>query len=127
MFYYFYFYQEMRFPRPIINSLKKKGIVHPTPIQIQGLPAVWVQSWANTINHHLVINTTNTGFVIVSTTDIIINIIVINSFMCSPSPWWSLFWLLQMFIRNLQVLSCVLSARGTFILYLIFIFNDFRF
>ncbi|XP_031563037.1 probable ATP-dependent RNA helicase DDX41 [Actinia tenebrosa] len=33
-------FKEMRFPRPIINALKKKGIVHPTPIQIQGLPAV---------------------------------------------------------------------------------------
>ncbi|KXJ28183.1 probable ATP-dependent RNA helicase DDX41 [Exaiptasia diaphana] len=33
-------FKEMKFPRPIINALKKKGIVHPTPIQIQGLPAV---------------------------------------------------------------------------------------
>ncbi|KAK3751354.1 hypothetical protein QZH41_009312, partial [Actinostola sp. cb2023] len=33
-------FKEMKFPRVIINALKKKGIVHPTPIQIQGLPAV---------------------------------------------------------------------------------------
>ncbi len=26
----------------ILKGLKKKGIVHPTPIQIQGIPTVWV-------------------------------------------------------------------------------------
>lgn len=31
---------EMKFPKSIIHSLKKKGITEPTPIQIQGLPAV---------------------------------------------------------------------------------------
>ncbi|KAL8624109.1 DEAD (Asp-Glu-Ala-Asp) box polypeptide 41 [Nucella lapillus] len=33
-------FQEMRFPLPIIEALKKKGIEKPTPIQIQGIPAV---------------------------------------------------------------------------------------
>ncbi|XP_076437039.1 putative ATP-dependent RNA helicase DDX41 isoform X2 [Babylonia areolata] len=33
-------FQEMRFPPPIIEALKKKGIEKPTPIQIQGIPAV---------------------------------------------------------------------------------------
>ncbi|XP_041371297.1 probable ATP-dependent RNA helicase DDX41 isoform X2 [Gigantopelta aegis] len=33
-------FREMKFPKPILNGLKKKGIVNPTPIQIQGLPAV---------------------------------------------------------------------------------------
>jgi len=32
--------QEMRFPKTILNSLKKRGISKPTPIQIQGLPVV---------------------------------------------------------------------------------------
>ncbi|EDO28966.1 predicted protein, partial [Nematostella vectensis] len=32
--------EEMKFPRPILAALKKKGITHPTPIQVQGLPAV---------------------------------------------------------------------------------------
>jgi ATP-dependent RNA helicase DDX41 len=30
----------MKFPKPILDSLKEKGINKPTPIQIQGLPAV---------------------------------------------------------------------------------------
>jgi len=30
----------MKFPRPIINTLKQKGITRPTPIQIQGIPVV---------------------------------------------------------------------------------------
>ena len=34
--------QEMKFPKVILNGLKKKGIVHPTPIQIQGLPVMSV-------------------------------------------------------------------------------------
>ena len=34
--------QEMKFPKVILNGLKKKGIVHPTPIQIQGLPVMLV-------------------------------------------------------------------------------------
>lgn len=33
-------FQEMKFPRAIINALKKKGIKEPTPIQVQGIPAV---------------------------------------------------------------------------------------
>ena len=32
--------QDMKFPKVILSSLKKKGIQKPTPIQIQGLPAV---------------------------------------------------------------------------------------
>jgi ATP-dependent RNA helicase DDX41 len=35
-------FKEMKFPKVILNSLKKKGIVHPTPIQIQGLPVMSV-------------------------------------------------------------------------------------
>jgi len=31
-------FQEMRFPPAAINGLRAKGITHPTPIQIQGLP-----------------------------------------------------------------------------------------
>ena len=34
------YHQEMKFPRPILHTLKRKGIVHPTPIQIQGMPTV---------------------------------------------------------------------------------------
>ncbi|XP_064604084.1 probable ATP-dependent RNA helicase DDX41 isoform X2 [Liolophura sinensis] len=33
-------FREMRFPKPILNGLKRKNIVRPTPIQIQGLPTV---------------------------------------------------------------------------------------
>ncbi|XP_055333545.1 probable ATP-dependent RNA helicase DDX41 [Paramacrobiotus metropolitanus] len=33
-------FEEMKFPKPIISALKKKGIVKPTPIQMQGLPTV---------------------------------------------------------------------------------------
>jgi ATP-dependent RNA helicase DDX41 len=33
-------FKEMKFPPPVIKALKKKGISHPTPIQIQGIPAV---------------------------------------------------------------------------------------
>ncbi|KAL4231239.1 DEAD (Asp-Glu-Ala-Asp) box polypeptide 41 [Mactra antiquata] len=33
-------FREMKFPKPILHGLKKKGIIHPTPIQIQGIPAV---------------------------------------------------------------------------------------
>ena len=33
-------FQDMKFPKPIISALKKKGIVKPSPIQIQGIPAV---------------------------------------------------------------------------------------
>ena len=36
-------FREMKFPKAIINGLKKKGITHPTPIQIQGLPTVYVE------------------------------------------------------------------------------------
>jgi ATP-dependent RNA helicase DDX41 len=31
-------FQEMKFPKPIISVLRKRGIASPTPIQIQGLP-----------------------------------------------------------------------------------------
>ena len=40
LFFFFFFLQEMKFPRPIITALKKKGITMPTPIQIQGIPTV---------------------------------------------------------------------------------------
>ena len=30
----------MKFPDPILNELKRKGIARPTPIQIQGLPVI---------------------------------------------------------------------------------------
>lgn len=33
-------FRAMKFPEPILSALKKKGITHPTPIQIQGLPTV---------------------------------------------------------------------------------------
>lgn len=33
-------FKEMKFPRAILNSLRRKGITKPTPIQMQGLPAV---------------------------------------------------------------------------------------
>ncbi|XP_076317027.1 ATP-dependent RNA helicase abstrakt [Tachypleus tridentatus] len=33
-------FKEMKFPRPILNGLKRKGINKPTPIQMQGLPSV---------------------------------------------------------------------------------------
>ncbi|XP_069139042.1 probable ATP-dependent RNA helicase DDX41 [Argopecten irradians] len=33
-------FKEMKFPKAILNGLKKKGITKPTPIQIQGIPAV---------------------------------------------------------------------------------------
>jgi len=33
-------FKEMRFPDPVIEALKAKGIRKPTPIQIQGIPAV---------------------------------------------------------------------------------------
>ena len=34
------YFKEMKFPCTIIHALKHKGIVKPTPIQIQGIPAV---------------------------------------------------------------------------------------
>lgn len=33
-------FDEMKFPKVLIKSLNKKGIVKPSPIQIQGLPVV---------------------------------------------------------------------------------------
>ncbi|KAA8589088.1 hypothetical protein FQN60_010433 [Etheostoma spectabile] len=33
-------FREMKLPPAILKGLKKKGIVHPTPIQIQGIPTV---------------------------------------------------------------------------------------
>ena len=35
-------FKEMKFPQAILDSLKKKGITKPTPIQVQGLPTVLV-------------------------------------------------------------------------------------
>ncbi|XP_057772789.1 DEAD-box ATP-dependent RNA helicase 35 [Salvia miltiorrhiza] len=33
-------FKDMRFPQPILKKLKAKGIVQPTPIQVQGLPVI---------------------------------------------------------------------------------------
>lgn len=33
-------FKEMRIPYPILKKLKLKGLVHPTPIQMQGIPAI---------------------------------------------------------------------------------------
>lgn len=33
-------FKDMRFPEPILMKLKAKGIVQPTPIQVQGLPVI---------------------------------------------------------------------------------------
>lgn len=33
-------FEDMKFPRPVIDALREKGIKKPTPIQIQGLPVV---------------------------------------------------------------------------------------
>ncbi|KAL0342136.1 UNVERIFIED_CONTAM: DEAD-box ATP-dependent RNA helicase 35 [Sesamum calycinum] len=33
-------FKDMRFPEPILKKLKAKGIVQPTPIQVQGLPVI---------------------------------------------------------------------------------------
>ena len=33
-------FREMKFPKAMLTALKKKGITNPTPIQIQGLPAM---------------------------------------------------------------------------------------
>jgi ATP-dependent RNA helicase DDX41 len=33
-------FKDMRFPKPILDALKAKGISRPTPIQVQGLPVV---------------------------------------------------------------------------------------
>ncbi|CAL0311221.1 unnamed protein product [Lupinus luteus] len=33
-------FKEMRFPEPVLSKLKAKGIVQPTPIQVQGLPVI---------------------------------------------------------------------------------------
>ncbi|KAJ7568282.1 hypothetical protein O6H91_01G025800 [Diphasiastrum complanatum] len=33
-------FKDMRFPEPIVKKLKSKGITRPTPIQVQGLPAI---------------------------------------------------------------------------------------
>lgn len=35
-------FKEMKFPVGILSGLKEKGIYRPTPIQIQGLPTVYV-------------------------------------------------------------------------------------
>ncbi|KAK7337773.1 hypothetical protein VNO77_18360 [Canavalia gladiata] len=33
-------FKDMRFPEPVLKRLKAKGIVQPTPIQVQGLPVI---------------------------------------------------------------------------------------
>ena len=33
-------FHEMKFPQPILDALKKKGIIKPTAIQVQGLPTM---------------------------------------------------------------------------------------
>lgn len=33
-------FKDMRFPEPVLKKLKAKGIVQPTPIQVQGLPVI---------------------------------------------------------------------------------------
>ncbi|ESQ27085.1 hypothetical protein EUTSA_v10018325mg [Eutrema salsugineum] len=33
-------FKDMKFPRPVLETLKEKGIVQPTPIQVQGLPVI---------------------------------------------------------------------------------------
>nr|XP_016448008.1 PREDICTED: DEAD-box ATP-dependent RNA helicase 35-like isoform X2 [Nicotiana tabacum] len=33
-------FKDMRFPEPILKKLKARGIVQPTPIQVQGLPII---------------------------------------------------------------------------------------
>ncbi|CAH9082135.1 unnamed protein product [Cuscuta epithymum] len=33
-------FEDMKFPEPILQKLRGKGILHPTPIQMQGLPVV---------------------------------------------------------------------------------------
>ena len=33
-------FQSMKFPHPILKSLEKLGVIHPSPIQMQGLPIV---------------------------------------------------------------------------------------
>ena len=38
----FFLFQDMKFPKSIIQAMKEKGIVRPTPIQMQGLPALLV-------------------------------------------------------------------------------------
>jgi len=35
-------FKDLRFPKPILQKLKDKGIKNPTPIQIQGLPVAYV-------------------------------------------------------------------------------------
>ncbi len=33
-------FREMKFPQPVLEALKQKGITKPTPIQVQGIPTV---------------------------------------------------------------------------------------
>ena len=33
-------FKDMKFPKPILEALRKKGIEKPSPIQIQGIPTV---------------------------------------------------------------------------------------
>uniref|UniRef100_A0A803MN98 RNA helicase n=2 Tax=Chenopodium quinoa TaxID=63459 RepID=A0A803MN98_CHEQI len=33
-------FKEMRFPEPVLEELKSKGLFQPTPIQVQGLPVI---------------------------------------------------------------------------------------
>ena len=36
----------MKFPKSLLNALKKQSIVKPSPIQIQGIPAVLTGKWS---------------------------------------------------------------------------------
>lgn len=33
-------FKDMRFPKPVLDALKGKGIMRPTPIQVQGMPVI---------------------------------------------------------------------------------------
>jgi ATP-dependent RNA helicase DDX41 len=37
-------FAQMKFPRAILAGLERRGIVKPTPIQVQGIPTVWVST-----------------------------------------------------------------------------------
>ena len=39
-------FAQMKFPRAILAGLERRGIVQPTPIQVQGIPTVWVSTVA---------------------------------------------------------------------------------
>ena len=37
-------FAQMKFSRAILAGLERRGIVQPTPIQVQGIPTVWVSA-----------------------------------------------------------------------------------